>query len=263
MTVPKTSPSDRADGKGKKPGGHRGALLAGLALAVGGFILLRRSSSTSTATDYPITDTGVTGTTAVDDGGTTSTDTSSLDEFSSLVDVLTTRQDAAEARQSEFESETSTSLGDVAAALAGMTPTASGPIGQTPATAPGNTKAAAGSSGFWWGITNKKTKKTETRWITKDDKTTLLAEFKRKGVNVDIWAAKHPDAARSIGITPPSSPPPKTSAPPKTPAPAPPKAYSSTPKPPPAPAAKPKHAPAPVKPKVVAPGFSSGSSNAS
>lgn len=192
-------PSRPARADGKKPGGrHRGALLAGLVLAGAGFLFLRRSSSTSTEAEYAASTEAATPST-IDDGGSAAD--SGLDALTSLVDVLITRQDSAEASADEFESEVTTALDDVEATLAGLTPTDSSPTGQTPTTAPGNKKAT--SSGFWWTIAGKQT------WVTKDDKKAFLAELKRKGANVDVWASKHPAAARMLGLSVPTSPPPK------------------------------------------------------
>lgn len=63
------------------------------------------------------------------------------------------------------------------------------------------------SSGFWWNVGGR------TTWITTANRNRFFAELRSKGADLSVWAARHPDAARGIGVTPPpTQPPPRASA---------------------------------------------------
>jgi hypothetical protein len=123
----------------------------------------------------------------------------------------------------------------------GLTPQ---PVAATAPTAPAAAAPKPTAAGFWWSIGGRNT------WVTASNLGAFKAELARTGGSLDVWAARHPDAARAVGIAPPASvPAPRPS--PSAPVAAPPTSSVAKSSPPPAPpASAPRSAPATAPPPV-------------
>lgn len=196
---------------------HRKAILAvGLGIVLylawrarqgGGLAGLTTSTdpTASTAAD-------ATGTTATDGslGGAAGTGTigatdqvaAALEGLSSGLTALQTQQanDAADT-QSAFE-QLMLLLGPSGSGPPSDSGPTSDPSGGDGSATPHPRATPAAAAGFWWNVNGKQT------FVTKATAKQFLASEQSKGVSVDVWAANHPAAAASIGITPPPAPPP-------------------------------------------------------
>lgn len=199
---------------------RRYALLGGLGLALVAFLVIRGRSGGGDAELVGVA--GPAAGTSLDAGG----GVGGVDSFdpTSLVDLFETRLSATDSALEQL----AVSLGDVRGNVVDLEdflktqgatlnedrwawgqspidpdwypPTDPGPQGQAPTAAPGNTKAAAGT-GFFWNVGGRRT------FVTDRNRSAFLAELKRDGVDVQVWAWRHPQAARKVGIAVPKTDP--------------------------------------------------------
>ena len=216
---PPSTPSAGAGANSSRRRRRRSAVIVGLVGAAALYAITRggRSSSTTAADDFAVPITPAPAGSLADFGAGSANggfDPSFLDSFgatierldnleSVILDVGGEASDAADAAASAAAGVRglSTDVQDLASGVIASRespPNDDGPSGQVPPPAPGNRTA----SGFWWNIGGKRT------FVTTKNKAAFLQELRRDGANLDVWAAKHQPAARSIGITPPPKPPP-------------------------------------------------------